>query len=181
MSRYKKKYFEEIIPQLKEKMGYKNEMQVPRLEKVVISIGVGEATQNSQILDNVASELTTVAGQKAKITRARKSVAAFKVREGNPIGCMVTLRDKRMYDFVDRFVNIAAPRIRDFKGFEPDGFDGRGNYNMGINEQIIFPEIEYDKIERITGMNITFVTTAKTDAEARQLFVAFGFPFTRSE
>ncbi len=181
MSRYKEKYINEIRPLLMKKLGYKNLLEVPRLVKVVVNVGVGEATQNSHLLDVVAAELALITGQKAKITRARKSVAAFKVRQGNPIGCVVTLRGKRMYDFVDRFINIAAPRIRDFVGFSPEAFDGRGNYNIGLDEQIIFPEIDYDKVEQIIGMNICFVTTAKTDREAYELFSAFGFPFTGSK
>ena len=176
MSRYKEKYINEIRPLLMKKLGYKNLLEVPRLVKVVVNVGVGEATQNSHLLDVVAAELALITGQKAKITRARKSVAAFKVRQGNPIGCVVTLRGKRMYDFVDRFINIAAPRIRDFVGFSPEAFDGRGNYNIGLDEQIIFPEIDYDKVVKVRGMDITIQTTAETDEEALELLKGLGMP-----
>ncbi len=180
MSRYKEKYRKQVRPELMKKLNFKNPLQVPRLVKVVVNVGVGEAAQNPRLLDTIAEELAQITGQRPKITRARKSIAAFNVRQGNPIGCAVTLRGDRMYDFVDRFVNIAAPRIRDFKGFSPDSFDGRGNYNIGLNEQIIFPEINYDKVEKIVGMNITFVTTAQNDREAFELFKALGFPFRES-
>lgn len=178
MSRLKEKYEKEIMPELMKKFNYKNPLEVPRLVKIVVNMGVGEATQNPKLLDAAMSDLALITGQKPRINRARKSVANFKLRAGIPIGCSVTLRGKRMYDFLDRFINLAAPRIRDFRGFPADSFDGRGNYNIGIDEQIIFYEIDYDKVEKIMGMNITFVTTAKTDAEARELLSCFGFPFS---
>ena len=170
-------YRENVIKGLREQFGYKSVMQVPRIDKIVLNMGVGEAVADKKILDHAVSDMTKIAGQKPLVTKARKSVATFKIREGYPIGCKVTLRGARMYEFLDRLVNVAMPRIRDFRGISGKSFDGRGNYNMGVKEQIIFPEIEYDKIDAIRGMNITISTTAKTDAEAKALLAAFKFPF----
>ncbi len=175
--RIKEKYKSEVIPHMMRLFNYKNPMQVPRLEKIVINMGVGEAKQNIKVLDAAAEQLSLISGQKPVITKGRKSIAAFQLRAGMPIGCMVTLRGNRMYEFFDRLVSIALPRVRDFKGVSPNSFDGRGNYTLGIREQIIFPEISYDKIDKIRGMNITFVTTAKTDEEARELLKLLGMPF----
>ena len=161
------------------KFGYKNKLQVPRIEKVVINMGVGEAKDNPKVLESAVNDLTIISGQKPIITKAKKSVAAFKIREGMPIGCKVTLRGNRMYDFVDRLISLALPRVRDFRGVNPDAFDGRGNYSLGIKEQLIFPEIEFDKVDKIRGMDIIFVTTAKTDEEARELLRLFGMPFRK--
>ena len=177
MARLKERYEKEIIPQLVETFKYDNIMQVPKLEKVVVNMGLGEAIQNIKILDSAVKELSYITSQKPVITRARKSIAAFKLREGMPIGCMVTLRKDRMYDFVDRLVNLALPRVRDFRGISGKAFDGNGNYSVGIKEQIIFPEINYDKIDRIKGLNITVVTTAKSDNEAKTLLKLMGMPF----
>jgi len=177
MARLKEYYKEEVTPALIKELGYKNSMQVPRLEKIVVNMGLGEATQNIKILDNAAIELGRIVGQKPVTTKARKSIATFKLREGMPIGCMVTLRREKMYEFLDRLVNVAIPRIRDFRGISPKSFDGRGNFTMGLNEQYIFPEIDYDKIDKVKGLNITIVTTAKTDDEARQLLKLMGVPF----
>lgn len=177
MARLKKYYTEEVTPVLIKEHGYKNSMQVPRLEKIVVNMGLGEAIQNSKILDGAVSELSMIVGQKPVITKARKSIATFKLRQGMSIGCMVTLRRERMYEFLDRLVNIAIPRIRDFRGISPRSFDGRGNFSMGINEHYIFPEIDYDKIDKVKGLNITIVTTAKTDDEARHLLKLMGVPF----
>ena len=157
--------------------GYKTAMQVPRVSKITLNMGVGEATADKKIMDNAVADLQKIAGQKPVVTKSRKSIAVFKIRRGYPVGCMVTLRDKRMYEFLDRLVSIAIPRIRDFRGLSAKSFDGRGNYNIGVKEQIIFPEIEYDKIDALRGLNITITTTAKTDEEARALLVAFNFPF----
>ena len=176
-ARLKDVYRNEIVPALTEQFGYKTRMQVPRVSKVVLNMGVGEATADRKILDNAVADMTKISGQKPVITKARKAIAGFKIREGYPIGCMVTLRQERMYEFLDRLVTVALPRVRDFRGISARGFDGRGNYNMGVKEQIIFPEIEYDKIDSIRGMNITITTTAKTDAEAKALLAAFKFPF----
>jgi large subunit ribosomal protein L5 len=176
-ARLKEQYRNEIAPALRQQFGYKSPMEVPRITKIVLNMGVGEATSDKKILDNAVADMTRIAGQKPVITKARKAIAGFKIREGYPIGCMVTLRQERMYEFLDRLVTIALPRVRDFRGVSAKGFDGRGNYNMGIKEQIIFPEIEYDKIDAIRGMNITITTTAKTDAEAKALLSAFKFPF----
>jgi len=170
-------YDSEVCPKLVERFGYKNRMQIPRLEKVVVNIGLGEAIQNIKMLDSAAEELASIAGQRPVITRAKKSIAAFKLREGMPIGCAVTLRQARMYDFFSKLVNIALPRVRDFRGISAKAMDGRGNYTLGIREHIIFPEIDYDKIERIKGMNVTIVTSAKTDAEGRELLRLMGMPF----
>jgi large subunit ribosomal protein L5 len=177
MARLKEVYDKELIPQLTKEFSYKNVMEVPRLEKIVINMGLGEAIQNIKILDSAAQELSAISGQKPVITKARKSIASFKLREGMPIGCMVTLRKDRMYEFLDRLVNVALPRVRDFKGVSPKGFDGRGNYSLGVKEQLIFPEINYDKVDKIKGMNITVVTTARTDEEGRALLKLLGMPF----
>jgi large subunit ribosomal protein L5 len=170
-------YREKVVPDLMQKFGYKSVMQVPRLRKITINMGVGESIGDKKILDNAVGDMTRIAGQKPVITKARKSIAAFKVRAGFPIGCMVTLRGARMYEFLDRLVHIAIPRIRDFRGVSSRAFDGRGNYSLGVKEQIIFPEIEYDKIDAIRGLDISITTTAKTDDEARALLAAFRFPF----
>lgn len=177
--RLKETYRNEIVDALMKKFGYKNVMQVPKLEKVVINMGVGEAKENAKILDAAVSDMETITGQKAVITRAKKSVANFKIREGMPIGCKVTLRGEKMYEFVDRLINLALPRVRDFRGVNPNAFDGRGNYALGIKEQLIFPEIEYDKIDKIRGMDIAFTTTAQNDEEARELLTLLGAPFAR--
>jgi len=179
MSDIQKRYREEIVPAMMKTFNYSNVMQVPRLEKVVINMGLGEALENARILDTSMEELSRITGQKPVLTRARKSIANFKLREGNPIGCRVTLRRKRMYDFIYRLLNIALPRVRDFKGVSPRGFDGRGNFTLGVREQLIFPEINFDDVEKIKGMNITIVTTAKTDEEARELLGLLGVPFRR--
>jgi len=176
-ARLKDVYRKEIAPALAKQFGYKSPMEVPRISKVVLNMGVGEATADKKILENAVGDMTKISGQKPVITKARKAIAGFKIREGYPIGCMVTLRQERMYEFLDRLVTVALPRVRDFRGISGRGFDGRGNYNMGVKEQIIFPEIEYDKIDTIRGMNITITTTAKTDAEAKALLSAFKFPF----
>ena len=170
-------YREKVVPELTQKFGYKSVMQVPRIKKITLNMGVGETTTDKKVLDNAVADMTKIAGQKPVVTKSRKSIANFKIRANFPIGCMVTLRGARMYEFFDRLVNIAMPRIRDFRGVSAKGFDGRGNYNMGIKEQIIFPEIEYDKIDAVRGMNISITTTAKTDAEARALLAGFKFPF----
>ena len=176
-ARFKDVYRKEIAPALTKQFGYKSPMEVPRIEKIVLNMGVGEATGDKKILENAVGDMTKISGQKPVVTKARKAIAGFKIREGYPIGCMVTLRQERMYEFLDRLVSIALPRVRDFRGVSGKGFDGRGNYNMGIKEQIIFPEIEYDKIDAVRGMNISITTTAKTDAEGRALLAAFKFPF----
>jgi large subunit ribosomal protein L5 len=180
MARLRKQYFESIRQTLKGTLNLKNVMEVPRIEKIVINIGVGEAIGDAKKLDAALADLTAIAGQKPVIRRARKSISNFKLREGMPVGVSVTLRGDRMYEFLDRFVNVAIPRIRDFRGLPPNAFDGRGNYTLGVTEQIIFPEIDYDKIDKIRGMNITIVTTAKTDKEASELLQAFGMPFKRN-
>ena len=179
MSRLKEMYSNEIMDAMKKKFGYKNVMQIPKLEKIVINMGVGEARENAKLLDAAVKDLEIIAGQKAVITRAKKSVANFKLREGMPIGCKVTLRGEKMYEFTDRLVNLALPRVRDFRGVNPNAFDGRGNYALGIKEQLIFPEIEYDKVDKVRGMDIIFVTTAETDEEARELLTLFGMPFSK--
>ena len=173
----KEKYNKEVVPALKEKFGYKSIMEVPKLEKIVINMGVSDVKDNSKALDVAMGDLTLIAGQKPIVTKAKKSIAAFKLREGMNIGCKVTLRNKKMYDFATKFFNVALPRVRDFRGVNPNSFDGRGNYNMGVKEQIIFPEIEYDKIDKVRGMDIVFVTTAKTDEEAYALLEMLGLPF----
>ena len=177
MARLKDLYTKEVAPALMKQFGYKSPMEVPRITKIVLNMGVGEAIGDKKILDNAVGDMQKIAGQKPVVTKARKAIAGFKIREGYPIGCMVTLRQNRMYEFLDRFVTIALPRVRDFRGISGRAFDGRGNYNIGIKEQIIFPEIEYDKIDAVRGMNISITTTAKTDAEARALLTAFRFPF----
>ena len=179
MSRLKEMYYNEIVDAMIKKFGYKNVMEVPKLDKIVINMGVGEAKENAKILDTAVSELETITGQKAVLTKAKKAVANFKLREGMPIGCKVTLRGEKMYEFLDRLVNLALPRVRDFRGVNPNAFDGRGCYALGIKEQIIFPEIEYDKIDKTRGMDIIFVTTAKTDEEARELLRLFNMPFAK--
>jgi large subunit ribosomal protein L5 len=176
-ARLKEHYRTTVVPQLMKEFGYKTVMQVPRIEKIVLNMGVGEALADKKIMDNAVGDMTKVAGQKPVITKARTSIAGFKIRAGMSIGCMVTLRQDRMYDFLDRLVSVALPRVRDFRGVSVRSFDGRGNFNMGVKEQIIFPEIEYDKIDAVRGMNITITTTAKTDAEAKALLAAFKFPF----
>ncbi len=179
MSRLKEIYLNEIVDTMVKKFGYKNKLQVPKLDKIVINMGVGEAKENSKILDSAVSDLEIISGQKPVITKAKKSVANFKLREGMSIGCKVTLRGEKMYDFADRLINLALPRVRDFRGVNPNAFDGRGNYALGIKEQLIFPEIEYDKIDKVRGMDVIFVTTANTDEEARALLSEFGMPFTK--
>lgn len=179
MSRLLETYNSEIKDAMMKKFEYKSVMQVPKLEKIVINMGVGEAKDNAKVLENAVKDLTTIAGQKPVITKAKNSVAVFKIREGMNIGCKVTLRGKKMYEFLDRLVSLALPRVRDFRGINPNAFDGRGNYALGIKEQIIFPEIEYDKIDKIRGMDIIFVTTANTDEEARELLTQFGMPFRK--
>lgn len=178
--RLKKKYQEQVVPELIKKFSYRNRMQAPKLEKIVVNIGVGEASQNIKVLESAMKDLSIITGQKAVMRRARKSIASFKLREGSPVGCKVTLRGPRMYEFYDRFVNVAVPRIRDFRGLPSKSFDGRGNYTVGISEQIIFPEINYDKVERMTGMDVTFVTTAKTDEEGAELLRLMDMPFRTS-
>lgn len=177
MARLYEQYKNEITPKLIEKFQYKNVMQVPRIDRVVVNIGVGEAIQNPKALDGAVNDLQLITGQRPVITKARKSIAGFKLREGMSIGCKVTLRGPRMYEFLDRLINLALPRVRDFRGVSPDAFDGRGNYALGIKEQTIFPEIEYDKIDKIRGLEVNIVTTAKTDEEARELLRAMGMPF----
>ena len=179
MSRLKDLYKSEIIDAMVKKFGYKNVMEVPKLDKIVINMGVGEAKDNSKVLETAVKELETIAGQKVVTTKAKNAVANFKIREGMPIGCKVTLRGEKMYEFLDRLVNLALPRVRDFRGVSADSFDGRGNYALGIKEQIIFPEIEYDKIDKVRGMDVIVVTTAKTDEEARELLRLFNMPFKK--
>ena len=177
MSRMQDKYIKEIAPAMMEKFGYKSTMQIPKLEKIVINIGMGEAKDNPKAIDAACGDLAKITGQKPIVTKARKSVANFKLREGMNIGCKVTLRNEKMYEFLDRFFNVALPRVRDFRGISANSFDGRGNYSVGIKEQLIFPEIDYDKIDKIRGMDIIMVTTAKTDEEARELLTLMGAPF----
>jgi large subunit ribosomal protein L5 len=177
MARLREIYKKEIVPALTKQFGYKSVMQVPRVSKVVLNMGVGEAVGDKKLLENAVADMQKISGQKPVVTKARKAIAVFKIREGYPIGCMVTLRENRMYEFLDRLVSVALPRVRDFRGVSGRSFDGRGNFNMGVREQIIFPEIEYDKVDAMRGMNITITTTAKTDAEAKALLAAFRFPF----
>ena len=179
MARLKDIYNSEIRDAMMKKFGYKNIMEVPKLEKIVINMGVGEAKENAKVLDSAVRDLEIISGQHAVVTKARKSVANFKIREGMPIGCKVTLRGEKMYDFADRLINLALPRVRDFRGVNPNSFDGRGNYALGLREQLIFPEIEYDKVDKTRGMDIIFVTTAKTDEEAKELLRLFNMPFAR--
>ena len=179
MSRLKEQYQNEIVDAMIKKFGYKNIMEVPKLDKVVINMGVGEAKDNAKLLESAIADMEKMAGQKAVVTRAKNSVANFKIREGMPIGCKVTLRGEKMYEFVDRLINLSLPRVRDFRGVNPNAFDGRGNYALGIKEQLIFPEIEYDKVDKVRGMDVIFVTTAKTDEEARELLTQFNMPFAK--
>jgi large subunit ribosomal protein L5 len=177
MSRLEKIYKEQVVPKLMERFGYENIMQVPRLSKITLNMGVGEAVGNKKVLENAVADMAKVSGQKPVTTKARVSVASFKIRDGWPIGAKVTLRRQRMYEFLDRFINVSLPRVRDFRGVSPRSFDGRGNFNMGVKEQIIFPEIDYDQIDALRGMDIAITTTAKTDEESKALLEAFGFPF----
>ena len=179
MSRLKNLYKDEIVAAMMKKFGYKNIMEVPKLEKIVLNMGVGEAKENAKVLESAVKDMETITGQKAVVTKAKHSIANFKIREGMPIGCKVTLRGERMYEFLDRPVNLALPRVRDFRGVNPNSFDGRGNYALGIKEQLIFPEIEYDKIDKVRGMDVIIVTTAKTDEEARELLRLFNMPFAK--
>ncbi|MDE6016909.1 MAG: 50S ribosomal protein L5 [Acetatifactor sp.] len=179
MARLKDYYNKEIVAAMTKKFGYKNVMEVPKLDKIVVNMGVGEAKDNAKVLENAVSDMETITGQKAVLTKAKNSVANFKIREGMAIGCKTTLRGEKMYEFLDRLVNLALPRVRDFRGVNPNAFDGRGNYALGIKEQFIFPEIEYDKIDKTRGMDIIFVTTAKTDEEARELLTLFNMPFAK--
>jgi large subunit ribosomal protein L5 len=179
MSQLQSQYKEQVAPQLKEKFKYENVHQIPKLEKIVLNMGLGEAIQNIKIIDSAVEELMLIAGQRPVVTRARKSIAAFKLRAGMPIGCMVTLRRERMYDFYNKLVNVALPRVRDFRGISPKAFDGAGNYSLGIKEHIIFPEIDYDKIDKIKGMNISIVTSAESDEEGRELLTLMGMPFRK--
>ncbi|MBR3007474.1 MAG: 50S ribosomal protein L5 [Stomatobaculum sp.] len=179
MARLKEFYDSEIVAKMKEKFGYTNPMQVPKLDKIVVNMGVGEAKENVKVLESAVRDMEIITGQKAVITKSKKSIANFKIREGMPIGCKVTLRGEKMYEFADRLINLALPRVRDFRGVNPNGFDGRGNYSMGIKEQLIFPEIEYDKVDKVRGMDICFVTTANTDEEARYLLTLFNMPFSK--
>ena len=179
MSRFQTLYREAIVPELIKKFGYKTTMQVPRITKITLNMGIGEAVNDKKLIDNAVGDLTKIAGQKPLVTKTRKAIANFKIRENMPIGCMVTLRGERMYDFLDRLVTIAFPRVRDFRGVSGRSFDGRGNYNMGLKEQLIFPEIDYDKIDKVRGMDLCFVTTANTDEEARELLTLMGAPFAK--
>ena len=179
MSRLRDQYQNEIVDALMKKFGYKNVMQVPKIDKIVVNMGVGEAKENAKILEAAAKDMETITGQKPIITKAKHSIANFKIRENMPIGCKVTLRGEKMYEFLDRLVNLALPRVRDFRGINPNSFDGRGTYALGIKEQLIFPEIEYDKIDKIRGMDVIVVTTAKTDEEGRELLTQFGMPFAK--
>ena len=179
MSRLKEKYEKEVAPEIMKSMGLKNQMEVPRVEKIVVSSCLPDAVQNAKVLNGAAGELTSITGQKAVITKAKKSLANFKLREGMPLGVTVTLRRERMWSFMDRLISVALPRVRDFRGMSPKGFDGRGNYNMGLKEQIVFPEIDYDKVDKIRGMNITICTSAKDDTQGKALLEGFGFPFRR--
>ncbi|WP_178625957.1 50S ribosomal protein L5 [Frisingicoccus sp.] len=179
MSRLKDMYYNEIVPAMVSKFGYKNVMQVPKLDKIVLNMGVGEAKDNAKVLESAVKDMEIIAGQKVITTKAKNSVANFKIREGMAIGCKTTLRGEKMYEFADRLINLALPRVRDFRGVNPDAFDGRGNYALGIKEQLIFPEIEYDKVDKVRGMDVIFVTTAHTDEEARELLRLFGMPFKK--
>lgn len=179
MARLKEIYINEIMPALKEKFSYKNVMETPKIEKIVVNMGVGEAIQDAKILDGAVRDMTLITGQKPVVTKAKKSVAAFKLRAGMPIGCKVTLRGEKMYEFLDKLVNVSLPRVRDFRGISSKAFDGRGNYSLGLKEQLIFPEIDYDQIDRVRGMDIIIVTTAKTDEEARELLTLMGMPFRK--
>ncbi len=174
------RYNQEVVPRLKEELGYRSPMEIPRIEKVVLNVGLGEALSNPKALEGASGDLATISGQKPVITRARRSIASFKVREGNPIGVKVTLRGRRMYDFLERLIEVALPRTRDFRGVSPDSFDGHGNYTLGIKEQLVFPEIDYDKVDAVRGLEVSIVTTARTDEEARRLLTLLGMPFARS-
>jgi large subunit ribosomal protein L5 len=180
MSRLKEQYNAEVIEGMMKKFGYKNKLAVPKLEKVVVNMGLGEAKDNAKVIEHATGDMATITGQKPVVTKAKKSISAFKLRTGMPVGCKVTLRGAKMYNFVDRLINVAIPRVRDFRGVSPDSFDGRGNYTLGIKEQLIFPEISFDKIDKLRGMEVVFVTTANTDEEARELLALFGMPFIRS-
>ncbi len=177
MARFKQHYTDKVVPQLMEKFGYKSVMQVPRITKITLNMGVGEAVADKKVMDNAVGDMTKIAGQKPVVTKARKAIAGFKIREELPIGCMVTLRGEHMYEFLDRFITVSLPRVRDFRGVSGRAFDGRGNYNIGVKEQIIFPEIEYDKVDAVRGLNISITTTAKTDDECKALLTGFRFPF----
>ena len=179
MNRLQERYENEVVKSLMEKFNYSSKMQAPKIEKIVLNIGVGDAVSNSKLLDDAVNELTLITGQKPVVTRAKKSIAGFKLREGAPIGCKVTLRGERMYEFLDKLVNVSLPRVRDFRGVNPNAFDGRGNYALGIKEQLIFPEIEYDKVDKVRGMDVIITTTAKTDEEARELLRMFNMPFKK--
>jgi large subunit ribosomal protein L5 len=181
MTRLREIYESEVIDGMMKKFGYKNRLAVPKIEKVVVNMGLGEAKENAKVLEHAANDMSTITGQKPIITKAKKSVSAFKLRAGMPIGCKVTLRGDKMYNFVDRLINVAIPRVRDFRGVSPDSFDGRGNYTLGLKEQLIFPEISFDKIDKVRGMEVVFVTTAKSDEEARELLSLFNMPFIRAE
>ena len=180
MSRLKEQYITEIAPAMQKKFGYENVMQIPKLDKIVVNMGVGEAKENAKILESAVADMQLITGQKPVLTKAKKSIANFKIREGMNIGCKVTLRGEKMYEFADRLINLALPRVRDFRGVNPNAFDGRGNYALGIKEQLIFPEIEYDKVDKVRGMDIIFVTTANTDEEARELLTMFNMPFRKN-
>ena len=179
MNRLQERYENEVVKSLMEKFNYSSKMQAPKIEKIVLNIGVGDAVSNSKLLDDAVNELTLITGQKPVVTRAKKSIAGFKLREGQAIGCKVTLRGERMYEFLDKLVNVSLPRVRDFRGVSNNSFDGRGNYTLGVKEQLIFPEIEYDKIDKVRGMDINFITTAKTDEEAKELLTLLGAPFAK--
>jgi large subunit ribosomal protein L5 len=181
MTRLRGIFDTEVADAMMKKFGYKNKLAVPKIDKVIVNMGLGEAKENAKVLEHAANDMATITGQRPVITKAKKSVSAFKLRAGMPIGCKVTLRADKMYDFVDRLINVAIPRVRDFRGVSPDSFDGRGNYTLGLREQLIFPEINFDQIDKVRGMEVVFVTTAKTDEEARELLSLFGMPFIRSE
>ena len=180
MSRLKEQYITEIAPAMQKKFGYENVMQIPKLDKIVVNMGVGEAKENAKLLESAVADMQLITGQKPVLTKAKKSIANFKIREGMNMGCKVTLRGEKMYEFADRLINLALPRVRDFRGVNPNAFDGRGNYALGIKEQLIFPEIEYDKVDKVRGMDIIFVTTANTDEEARELLTMFNMPFRKN-
>ena len=180
MSRLRSQYDTEIVDAMMTKFGYKNKLAVPKIEKVVVNIGLGEAKENAKVIEHATNDIAVITGQKPVVTKAKKSISAFKLRAGMPVGCKVTLRGSKMYSFVDRLINVAIPRVRDFRGVSPDSFDGRGNYTLGLKEQLIFPEISYDQIDKLRGMEVVIVTTAQTDEEARELLSLFGMPFTRT-
>jgi len=180
MSRLKEQYNADVVDGMMKKFGYKNKMAVPKIEKVIVNMGLGEAKDNAKVIEHATGDMAVITGQKPVVTKAKKSISAFKLRAGMPVGCKVTLRGSKMYSFVDRLINVAIPRVRDFRGVSPDSFDGRGNYTLGIKEQLIFPEISFDKIDKLRGMEVVFVTTANTDEEARELLTLFGMPFIRN-